>query len=204
MANAPAPTRPHTDRSARFTLLLRAAKLIGPAGEYLCILRDVSATGLKLRLFHPLPGGDALEIELANGDRYRIEPVWQARGHAGFRFADGEVALEPLLREQAQFPKRAIRLRSDLPGLLHCEGGACAAILRDISQDGARIECDLPLAIGQALTIEAAPFPPLRAHVRWRKGTAHGVSFVRHFALDELARLLAAATDESPAIAAAR
>ena len=41
----------------RFTLLIRTAKLVSETGEFLCIIRDVSATGLRLRLFHDLPRG---------------------------------------------------------------------------------------------------------------------------------------------------
>ena len=48
----------------RISLMLRAAKLAGSKGEFLCILRDVSATGLKARLFHPLPSDSPFTIEL--------------------------------------------------------------------------------------------------------------------------------------------
>ena len=43
----------------RFTLLIRTAKLVCESGEYLCVIRDVSSTGVRLRLFHDLPADDA-------------------------------------------------------------------------------------------------------------------------------------------------
>src|SRR5690606_20786923 len=49
----------------RFALLIRSAKLICDSGEYLCIIRDVSETGVRLRLFHPLPPDQLLTLELA-------------------------------------------------------------------------------------------------------------------------------------------
>ena len=39
----------------RFTLLIRAAKLIAGSDEFLVVVRDVSRDGLKVRTFHPLP-----------------------------------------------------------------------------------------------------------------------------------------------------
>ena len=49
------PTGPASGAEARgaerYTVLLRTAKLIAGGAEYLCVLRDISATGVKLRLF---------------------------------------------------------------------------------------------------------------------------------------------------------
>jgi hypothetical protein len=58
-------------RAPRFTLLVRAAKLIADGREYLCVLRDASATGVKVRVFHPLPAYQTIELETGNGERYR-------------------------------------------------------------------------------------------------------------------------------------
>ena len=41
--------------AARVTLLIRAAKIVHPGGEFLCVVHTVSETGVRLRLFHPLP-----------------------------------------------------------------------------------------------------------------------------------------------------
>ena len=54
----------------RFTLLIRAAKLVGPDCEYLCVVRDASETGVSVRLFHPLPPEVPFTLELQNGDRH--------------------------------------------------------------------------------------------------------------------------------------
>ena len=42
----------------RFTLLIRTAKLLSSSGEYLCVIRDVSSEGIKVRTFHQLPDGE--------------------------------------------------------------------------------------------------------------------------------------------------
>lgn len=184
---------PADQRAARrYTLLLLSAKLVAPAGEFLCILRDVSATGLKARLFHDLPDLANWQLELGSGARHPLEPVWQADGHAGFRFGDAPVDPHRLMDEDSgPFPKRHIRLRLELPVLLWADGVARSGRLCDVSQLGAQIEVDPPLALRQLVRIEAPGLPLRHARVRWRRGTAHGLVFHEAFRLDELAVLAA-------------
>jgi len=53
----------------RFTMLIRGAKLCWKNREYLCIIKDVSETGVSLRVFHEMPAIEAVELELGNGER---------------------------------------------------------------------------------------------------------------------------------------
>lgn len=186
---APAPLPDSDQRAAqRFTLLLRAGKLISAAGEYLCIVRDASTTGIKARLFHELPGTDRFDLELGNGDRYPVEPVWQRDGHAGFRFAEGPIDVHALMDESTPFPKRSIRLRLELPVLVTPAGGAAQlGQLSDLSQQGALIQAAPGFALGQQIRLEAPGLPARHARVRWRSGAAHGLVFQEAFRLDELA-----------------
>ena len=49
------------------------AELICDDSEYLCIIRDVSATGVRLRIFHALPPSRTFQLELATGERFEID-----------------------------------------------------------------------------------------------------------------------------------
>lgn len=175
----------------RISLMMRAAKLVGPEGEYLCILRDVSSTGAKVKLFHPVPHTGPLTIELGNGDRFRIEPVWEESGHAGFRFIDDPVELSAMIDESGPFPKRQLRLKVDLPVIVQAEGQRLRALLRDLSQHGALVETGEFLALRQLVTVSSPEFPARHARVRWRRGSGHGLVFHEGFRLDELAGLVA-------------
>lgn len=183
-------SRSYVERSQRYTLLLRAAKLIAPNGEYLCVLRDVSATGLKLKLFHLLTDGGEVAIELGNGQSHAIVPVWQSGGNAGFRFVAGEVDIAPLLQGTGPFPRRAVRMQAERLAQVRSRSGLRQALLRDISLDGARIDCDWSYAVGERLQLDITGFPRLYAKVRWCRYGAHGLVLEQHFALGELARLL--------------
>lgn len=187
----------------RLTLLMRAAKLVCAAGEQLCILRDVSATGIKLRLFGPLPEGESFNVELGCGTSIPVELMWQEESHAGFRFADGEIDLEPLLNESGPFPKRALRLRASLPIEITAGGMTREARLCDISVEGARFDSEWRYAMAEQLRIAIPGFPELTGRVRWRYGHGHGVVLTRRFAFDELARLLAAPQTALPSQSAA-
>ncbi len=186
----------------RFTLVLRAAKLICPAGEFLCILRDVSTTGAKVRLFHELPLGDEFTLELGSGVQHPMNRVWARDSHVGFRFADGPIDAAALMAEAGPLPKRQIRLRLERPALLWIDGAACGCALNDLSQQGARVEVQPRLPIGGKVRLAVPGLPARTARVLWRRGRAHGLVFEQSFALDELAALAAALQLPSDEIAA--
>jgi hypothetical protein len=186
----------------RFTLLIRTAKLVSASGEYLCVVRDVSREGLKVRTFHPLPDGEDFAIELASGERYRIEKVWEDADITGFRFA-GAVGLDRLLAEAPDgMRKRPVRLRLALPLTLHSGGRPLQATFVDISQHGACIECPDHLALDERIRLECGCLPDLDARVRWRRRPLYGLIFEQTFRFDELARLTA--PHQAPAPAAAQ
>lgn len=177
----------------RFALMMRAIKLITQAGEFLCILRDVSETGLKVKLFHALPRAETYHIELGNGDRYAVEPVWQDEGHAGFRFCGDPVDVAELMEEPGEFPRRQLRMRivAPLPVMVSADGAAQAGLVQDISQNGAALELESALALRQPVSVEAPGIGQVTGRVRWRRGKLHGIVFQEGFRMDQLAQLVA-------------
>ncbi len=178
----------------RFTLLIRAAKLVCAAGEFVCVLRDVSETGVSVRLFHQLPALEQFALHMPAGAAYPITSVWQ-RGHeAGFRF-DAAVAVESLINEAALYPKRGLRLGVEFPVTVSTLTQRCPAMVVNFSQQGALLECDGLFAIDQNLRIEAGEIAPelkeIRTKVRWRRGVQYGVVFDDTFTLGDFAKLAA-------------
>ena len=188
------------DRAApRFTLLIRAAKLVSPSGEYVAVIRDVSESGISLRGFHTLPAGEPLALELQTGERHAIERVW-ARGHeAGYRFT-GDVDIVRLIAEAGRYPKRQLRLNVAFGIDLAFLGRNVPAEVVNISQQGARIACTERLAIAQPLRIVSDFLPEVRARVRWRKDQNYGLAFDDTFSLNQLA--IFAARAQEPALLA--
>jgi PilZ domain len=174
----------------RFTLLIRTAKLVSETGEYLCIIRDVSETGVRLRLFHDLPADTRMALELANGELYFIERVWERDSHAGFRFAT-PIDVHAFIAEVSPYPRRQMRLRMQFPAVLTAGVQASVATVRDLSSQGARIETARHLALGQRLKLEADGFPAVMAKVCWRNGSDYGLAFEQVFTLEAVAVLAA-------------
>lgn len=174
----------------RFTLLIRSAKLIAPQGQFLCVIRDVSATGVSLRGFHPLPGEEPLLLELQTGDRLAIERVWNRGLDSGYRFP-APIEVGDVIAETGEYPKRPLRLDLDLPLDLQWGGERIEGDLVNLSQHGARIECARFLAIGQPLWLMSDRLPEIEAKVRWRDGDRYGLTFDTTFNLREFALLAA-------------
>jgi hypothetical protein len=174
----------------RFTLLIRSAKLVCESGEFMCIIRDVSVTGLRLRLFHALPSDLRMALELSNGEIYFIERVWERDSHAGFRFA-APIDVQSFIAEVSPYPRRQMRLRLQFPALLTAEGEAVAATVCDLSPQGARIACARYLALGQRITLQSDVFPAVLAKVCWRSTSVYGLVFEQIYTLEELAVLAA-------------
>ncbi|MXP40344.1 PilZ domain-containing protein [Altererythrobacter soli] len=187
----PLSTEDAEQRSAtRYTPLIRTAKIRCARGEFLCVVSDVSTTGVSLRLFHPLPADSALDLEMPNGESLPIEPVWKEEGRAGFRFA-AEVDLHRLLQGHGKWPKRPIRLNLEMPARLAGLTGRYEATIRNISLQGAQIECDAHLAIDQRLRLSSDSLPEIVTKVRWRDGKLYGLIFDDTFQFADLARIAA-------------
>lgn len=174
----------------RYTLLLRQAKLRGRSGEFLCVLRDVSETGLSVRTFHTLPTDERMAIELADQRPHLVEKVWEKDGEAGFRFKD-PVGLDELLADDARFPRRPLRAAIEHPLQIRTSGTDSGAQIVNLSQQGACIRSDRLLAREQPITLLAPKLPPLDAKVRWRRDNSYGVAFVQTFSFRDFAVLLA-------------
>jgi len=194
-ADDPARGGPDLRGAPRFALLMRVAKLVVDGRERFCVIRDASTTGLKIRLFTPLPEPAALPeslfVELANGDRHAVQCMWTANDHAGLRFVE-PIALERLLDEaRAAGRRRYVRLRVALDGMLTSGKETVPATFADISQQGAAIDCEKWLLINELVKIETDRLPPIFAKVRWRQHPRYGLIFEQTFVLEELDRLCA-------------
>ncbi len=185
----------------RFTLLIRAAKLISAQGEFVCVIRDVSETGISARLFHALPGCKNFALHLAGGEAYEITRVWERGNEAGFTFAE-TVDVRQLISESGEYPRRGLRLGLCFPVTVASLTQRMEGVVENLSQQGARIACDGLLAIDQNVRIEVpginGELREVRAKVRWRRDSHYGMVFDDTFTLGDFARL--AARLQAPAL----
>ena len=179
----------------RFTSLIRAAKLVCGQGEFVCVIRDVSATGVSLRTFHALPTDEAIALVLQNGESYELELVRKEGFDASYRSCS-PISVDRLIRENWNFPKRPLRLNVMLPLTVSALSGRANAFTLNISQQGARVECDQVFAIDQRVTISCENLPDIRCKIRWRRDANYGLVFEDTFSLRDFA--VAAAKVQCP------
>ncbi|MFC3173930.1 PilZ domain-containing protein [Novosphingobium bradum] len=171
----------------RVTVMIRPAKLIADDREFLCVVRDLSDSGLKLRLFHALPDHERLTIEFESGERHAIRMIWQADELVGCGFVDDVDLPRLIAAHEGPYPRRQPRLQIALDAVL-CTGGLRTPItLRDLSQRGAAIDCPGWLMIDELVRIECEVLPTIHAKIRWRRPPRYGVVFEQTFRLEELA-----------------
>jgi len=187
-SQASADDGPDQRSAPRFTLLIRAAKLVGAGGEFLCVVRDASETGVSVRLFHPLPPEGELSLELPNGDLHPLERVWEEEGKAGFRFV-GDVNLARIVESPSPFAKRGVRVHLQVPCELLFGVRKAPATIVNLSQQGARICTSEKLSLIQRVKIRAEGMPEIAGKVRWRRNDHYGLSFEDTFQFAELAAL---------------
>lgn len=171
----------------RFIALIRSAKLMSDGHEFVCVVRDVSTAGVRLRCFHAIPRGRSMHLELQNGDSFAIERIREEDHEVSFRFIDDGVSIERLLQETMPHPRRPLRLNMAIPLTLRTPAGPIAAVTQNISQQGCRVECAMPLALAQPIIVESAFLPGIRAKVCWRRGGACGLVFDDTFSLKDFA-----------------
>lgn len=176
--------------SPRYTLLIRVAKLICSQGEFICVIRDISSTGVSLRLLHALPQCDSYALEFQTGHRFEIRKVWGSEREGGFEFQE-PINVANVIDEVSHFPKRGIRLGLQFPVTVATLTQRQTALVNNLSQQGARIELESPLAIDQSVRVDGPGLRDIRCKVRWRRGGEYGLVFDDTFTLAEFATLAA-------------
>ncbi len=176
--------------SPRVALLIRAAKLRCLAGEFMCVVRDASDSGISVRLFHQLPDEQRLVLELQNGDVHELELVWQHDDRAGLRFLN-PVDIARIVECPSRFAKRPVRISLAAPAKLESAIASAEAEIHDISQQGAKVSTGQRFSIDQRVRLSATGLREVNAKVRWRKDETYGLVFEDTFQFGDMARIVA-------------
>ena len=91
----------------RIAPMLRVAKLVGPLGEQLIRVRNVSAGGLMAECSQPASVGDSVSVELSS-QQIPASVVWIREGTVGLKF-DQDLDLGEMLAGRK--PRHGLRAR---------------------------------------------------------------------------------------------
>ena len=176
----------------RYLSIMRVGKLVKQDAQELCVIRNISSGGLMAHVTAPHAIGDRIEIELKSDARLSGEVVWVKDGNIGVRF-DGEVAVSDILthRPAADGRKsRAPRLEVQGEAVLKIDDMQCAAVIRDISQGGMKVDVAQSLTDGRDIVIKVKGLETMKGVVRWCRNGQAGLAFLRPIPFDALTRWL--------------
>jgi hypothetical protein len=195
-----APAAPERRTGERHLSLLRVGSLkIGDRSE-LCLIKNISAGGMLIRAYCPVPEGRQVSVELKQGEPVSGTARWVSDGFVGIEFEKAIDVLD-LLSLSAEGPRpRMPRVEVNCTGSIR-EGAIthrCRAV--NISQGGIKVESRGSIAVGAEVTISLFGLQPCSGTVRWCEDNCYGITFNRLLPLpalvswlqDERARLRAA------------
>ena len=184
---------PDDDRRhhARHVTVLRVAKINTPQSEELCLVRNISASGMMVHVYSNLSVGDTVSTELNSGKPISGKIAWHREGMIGIEF-DETVNPDRVLAGQDFAPTtahpRPPRVGLDLRGRIRVGSRYQAVTLCNISQGGANIRPSEPDSVLDKVVLLVNGLPPIAGSVRWQDQEHAGIEFDIPVSFDVLAR----------------
>jgi PilZ domain-containing protein len=171
--------------------LLRVALLHDEGIKDLCVVKNISASGLSARVYRKLTSGTNVRVEFRSGELLSGSVVWERDWEVGIVFPK-PIDVESVLASRWITEEGR---RRTLPRIaLACRGQLTAGprslnvMLQDISQGGARVQTEAPETDIRNVLLSLPDLPPIAGVVRWLGGTQAGISFNECIAFEQLAR----------------
>lgn len=167
--------------------VMRLGLVHSPAGEEICLVRNISASGVCARLYKPKNPGEALQIELKSGQMIGGTIAWARGLDVGISFHHPIDVEDVLLSRWVSEPgKRARVPRLDVvcPGILRVNGRSLSAKVQNISPAGARVELQTDIQTSVPVVLMLPNLSPIAGAVRWAKGTSAGLRFNERLPLE--------------------
>jgi hypothetical protein len=172
--------------SERHLTVLRVAALHVDGTTQLCMVRNVSPGGLRLRVFRPPSVGARLLIELKSGHFLGGRATWSRGSDLGAAL-DAPLDVYDLLSTSWNGARdrrpRLPRMEIDRTILVRLDARRRAARLCDISQGGAKLEICGGAALGSSALLQLAEAASVAGTVRWTAGDAIGIAFNEQLSL---------------------
>jgi len=184
---ADGPPRPDDRRDGdRHLTLYRVGSITIADRRELCLIKNISAGGMMIRAYCPIPEGTALSIELKSGQLVSGRASWVRDSNVGIAFDDPIDVIE-ILSASADGPRPRLP-RVEVSCIATVRDGANIFRLPvcDISQGGLKLRGEPALEHGRDLSVSLPGLPPQPAALRWRDNGCVGISFNRLVPLAEL------------------
>lgn len=175
----------------RHIALLRVGLLHVQGSKELCVVKNISQSGLAARVYRKLVSGDQVEIEFRSGELLGGSVVWEENWDIGIQFPapiDVEAVLASRWVIEAGRGRNLPRIEIDCPARLAFGPGSFEVQLQDISQSGARVRMEAAAPVHAKVVVTLEGLMPVAGVVRWTRGPEVGISFNECMSFDRLAR----------------
>ena len=178
---------------SRERLVLRVGILENEERPLYCIIRNISPSGVQVRVFDELDIGADVTLRTGDEDPVRGRVVWLRDHVAGISF---DQMLEPdrMLRvTQNPSPEKrrsSPRVSASAAAILSTGGRRYAAELCDISASGARARTRAPIIPGSCIVLSLPGLSPIRSYPRWVADQEVGLIFDAPLPLQAIAEWL--------------
>jgi hypothetical protein len=180
----------------RHLTLFRVGSITVADRRELCLIKNISAGGMMIRAYCPIPEGTSLSIELKSGHPVTGKVNWVNDNNVGVTFDDPIDVLE-VLSASADGPRpRMPRIEVNCIATVRDGANLYRLPVSDISQGGVKLKGDPRLEHGCDLSVSLPGLAPQPAALRWREDGHLGISFNRLIPLAELVAWLKDVRDE--------
>ena len=183
------PPRRGEDGAGRRLRTLRVGTITIDGRRELCLIRNISAGGLRAHVYSPLKEGQKVSVELKTNQQTSGSVNWVDGNSIGIEFSE-PIDVEELLAAQAcgdtGWRPRMPRVEVDRLGELRIGARIYPINSCDISQGGIRVEIDHPLRVGDAVVLTLEKWRPIQGMVRWYSEGKGGISFNQVIPFQEL------------------
>ena len=194
LADAPPAPSDRRDAERHMTLYRVGSLSIGDRRE-LCLIKNISAGGMMVRSYCPIPEGTAIAVELKCGQPITGVASWYREPNVGIAF-DQPIDVIEILSTSMQGPRPRMP-RIEVSCFATLRDGASTYRMRacDISQGGLKLIGETVIPVASDIVVSLPGLEPQRGVVRWNEGGQIGITFNRLLPLSDLVGWLQAQRD---------
>ncbi|MEN3971173.1 PilZ domain-containing protein [Sphingomicrobium sp. XHP0235] len=184
---APSPDRADRREDERHLTLYRVGSIELDDRRELCLIKNISAGGMMIRAYCELQVGDALRVELKNGEPIEGRATWIKGQNVGVAF-EKPIDILDILSTSLSGPRpRMPRIEVACPVTVFIDSQPTQAMAVDVSQGGVKLAITERLPRNDKdIGIGLPGLAPIRASVRWQDEEYAGITFNRLLPLGDL------------------
>ena len=170
----------------RHMTLYRVGSIMIEQRRELCLIKNISAGGMMVRLYCAIADDTPVTVELKSGQPISGRISWRRDQLAGITF-DQPIDVIDILSSAIDGPRpRMPRIETDCIAMLRDGASTLRVRVRDISQGGAKVACEAPVPQDADIILTLPGLPPQPGIACWNDGDFTGIAFNRLLPLVEL------------------